>query len=138
MFAPTGDNRVQRHPRKGRFLILASFLLLLGLLFLYFGADFLVSGSSRLALSFGVRPLIVGMTIVALATSMPELMVSMAAIFKQSSDLAAGNVIGSNIANIGLILGTTALLTPMAVARGTLRRELPIMLLASKRRKAEA
>ena len=104
---------------------------MVGLALLYFGAEALVRGSSRLALAIGVRPLVVGMTVVAFATSMPEMMVSLAAVFKDSSNLAAGNVIGSNIANIGLILGATALLAPMAVARGTLTREIPIMLAAS-------
>jgi len=112
-------------------LILATGVLLVGLALLYFGAEALVRGSSRLALAIGVRPLVVGMTVVAFATSMPEMMVSLAAVFKDSSNLAAGNVIGSNIANIGLILGATALLAPMAVARGTLTREIPIMLAAS-------
>ena len=99
-----------------------------GLLLLYYGAEYLVNGSSRLALSFGVSPLIVGMTIVAFATSMPEMTVSLMASLKGSSDIAAGNVVGSNIANIGLILGVAALLVPMAVAKSTLRRELPFML----------
>ncbi len=112
-------------------MITASILLLAGLAFLYYGAEFLVKGSSLLALSFGIRPLVIGMTVVAFATSMPEMMVSLAAVLKGSSNLAAGNVIGSNIANIGLILGATALLAPMAVARGTLVREIPIMLIAS-------
>lgn len=112
-------------------MITASILLCAGLVFLYYGAESLVRGSSRLALSFGIRPLVIGMTVVAFATSMPEMMVSLAAVLKGSSDLAAGNVIGSNIANIGLILGATALLAPMAVARGTLTREIPIMLVAS-------
>ncbi len=102
-----------------------------GLLLLYYGAEYLVSGSSRLALSFGIRPLIVGMTIVAFATSMPEMMVSLLAAFKGSADIAAGNIVGSNIANIGLILGVAALLSPIAVASRTLKRELPFMLGAS-------
>jgi cation:H+ antiporter len=112
-------------------LITASIVLFVGLALLYYGAEFLVKGSSRLALSFGIRPLVIGMTVVAFATSMPEMMVSLAAVFKESSNLAAGNVIGSNIANIGLILGATALIAPMTVARGTLVREIPIMLVAS-------
>ncbi len=112
-------------------MITASILLLAGLALLYCGAESLVKGSSLLALSFGIRPLVIGMTVVAFATSMPEMMVSLAAVLKGSSNLAAGNVIGSNIANIGLILGATALLAPMAVARGTLVREIPIMLIAS-------
>ncbi len=102
-----------------------------GLMLLYYGAEYLVSGSSRLALSFGIRPLIIGMTIVAFATSMPEMMVSLFAAFKGSADIAAGNVVGSNIANIGLILGVAALLSPIVVASKTLKREFPFMLGAS-------
>lgn len=102
-----------------------------GLAILYYGAEFLVGGSSRLAFSYGVRPLIVGMTVIAFATSMPELMVSLLAAVKGSSDIAAGNIIGSNIANIGLILGVAALLLPMVVARATLTREIPFMIGAS-------
>ncbi len=102
-----------------------------GLLLLYYGAEYLVTGSSRLALSFGIRPLIIGMTIIAFATSMPEMTVSLMASLKGSSDIAAGNVVGSNIANIGLILGVTAVLVPMAVAKSVLRRELPFMLAVS-------
>ncbi|WP_305042028.1 calcium/sodium antiporter [Geoalkalibacter sp.] len=102
-----------------------------GLFILYHGAEFLVNGSSQLAFSYGVRPLIVGMTVVAFATSMPELMVSLLAAVKGSSDMAAGNIIGSNIANIGLILGIAALLLPMAVGRATLTREIPFMIGAS-------
>lgn len=102
-----------------------------GLLLLYYGAEYLVTGSSRLALSFGIRPLIIGMTIVAFATSMPEMTVSLMASLKGSSDIAAGNVVGSNIANIGLILGVTAVLVPINVAKSVLRRELPFMLAVS-------
>lgn len=112
-------------------MVLVVLLFFAGLLLLYYGAEYLVTGSSRLAFSFGVRPLIVGMTVIAFATSMPELMVSLFAAFKGSSDIAAGNIIGSNIANIGLILGVAALLSPMMVARSTLRREIPFMIGAS-------
>ncbi|MBN2429776.1 MAG: calcium/sodium antiporter [Deltaproteobacteria bacterium] len=98
---------------------------------LYFGADFLVSGSSRVALALGIRPIIVGMTVVAFATSMPEFMVSLSAAIKGSSDIAAGNIIGSNIANIGLILGISALLFSIPVAKATLTREVPFMIFAS-------
>jgi cation:H+ antiporter len=98
-----------------------------GLVVLYYGADFLVDGSSRLALSFGIRPLIIGMTIVSFATSMPELMVSLLAVGKGSSAIAVGNIVGSNVANIGLILGVSALVLPLKVPRGLLRRELPFM-----------
>ncbi|BCR05737.1 K+-dependent Na+/Ca+ exchanger [Desulfuromonas versatilis] len=112
-------------------MVLAAALFVSGLLVLYFGAESLVKGSSRLALSFGVRPLIIGMTIVAFATSMPELMVSLSAALRGSSDIAAGNIIGSNVANIGLILGAAALLKPLAVPPSTLKRELPFMIGAS-------
>ena len=102
-----------------------------GLALLYYGADFLVDGSSRLALSFGIRPLIIGMTIVSFATSMPEMMVSLLAVGQGSSDIAVGNIVGSNVANIGLILGASALLMPLMVPRGLLSRELPIMIAAT-------
>ncbi|OQY18043.1 MAG: hypothetical protein B6I36_07865, partial [Desulfobacteraceae bacterium 4572_35.1] len=102
-----------------------------GLTLLYFGAEYLVEGSSRLALSYGVRPLIIGMTIVSFATSMPELMVSLLAIGQGSSAIAVGNIVGSNIANIGLILGLSALVIPLQVSRGLLRRELPFMVFAT-------
>ena len=112
-------------------MILDFILFAAGLLLLYYGAESLVSGSSRLALSFGVRPLIIGMTIVAFATSMPEMTVTLMASLKGSSDIAAGNVIGSNIANIGLILGVAAVLVPMSIAKSVLYRELPFMLAVS-------
>jgi cation:H+ antiporter len=112
-------------------MLLGSILVFAGLLLLYYGAESLVTGSSRLALSFGVRPLVVGLTVVAFATSMPELMVSLFAATRGASSMAAGNIIGSNIANIGLILGVAALITPIVVARSTLVREVPIMVVAS-------
>jgi cation:H+ antiporter len=112
-------------------MFFGAILVLAGLLLLYYGAEYLVTGSSRLALSFGVRPLVVGLTVVAFATSMPELMVSLLATTRGASSMAAGNIIGSNIANIGLILGVAALITPVVVARSTLVREMPIMIVAS-------
>ncbi|MGK2904856.1 MAG: calcium/sodium antiporter [Desulfuromonadales bacterium] len=112
-------------------MFFGAILVLAGLLLLYYGAEYLVTGSSRLALSFGVRPLVVGLTVVAFATSMPELMVSLLATIRGASSMAAGNIIGSNIANIGLILGAAALITPVVVARSTLVREMPIMIVAS-------
>lgn len=111
-------------------MFLGTILVLAGLLLLYYGAEYLVTGSSRLALSYGVRPLVVGLTVVAFATSMPELMVSLFAAVRGSSSMAAGNIVGSNIANIGLILGAAALIAPIAVSRSTLLREVPIMLVA--------
>jgi cation:H+ antiporter len=112
-------------------MFLGAILVMAGLLLLYYGAESLVAGSSRLALSFGVRPLVVGLTVVAFATSMPELMVSLLAATRGASSMAAGNIVGSNIANIGLILGVAALIAPIDVARSTLVREIPIMVAAS-------
>jgi cation:H+ antiporter len=112
-------------------MLFPAILTIAGLLLLYYGAEYLVSGSSRLALSYGVRPLVVGLTVVAFATSMPEMMVSLLAAFKGSASIAAGNIIGSNIANIGLILGSAALIAPIVVARRTLSREVPMMIAAS-------
>jgi cation:H+ antiporter len=102
-------------------------LFLLGLLFLYTGATWLVKGSSALAVLLGVRPLLVGITVVAFATSTPELIVSLIASLKGSSDLALGNIVGSNIANIGLILGLSGLLAPLHINISFLRKELPIL-----------
>ncbi len=112
-------------------MLLGTILVLAGLLLLYYGAEYLVTGCSRLALSFGIRPLVIGLTVVAFATSMPELMVSLFAVSRGASSMAAGNIIGSNIANIGLILGVAALITPIVIARSTLVREVPIMVVAS-------
>lgn len=104
-------------------------MLLVGLAGLFYGGNWLVRGASKLALSFGVSALVIGMTIVALGTSMPELLVSVQAALAGKSDLAIGNVIGSNIANIGLILGATGLITPLVVQAILLRREIPILIL---------
>ena len=106
-------------------------LLVAGLIGLFYGGNWLVRGASNLALSFGVSVLIVAMTFVAIGTSMPEMLVSLQAALAGKSDLAVGNVIGSNIANIGLILGATGLIAPLGVKAILLRREIPIMILIS-------
>lgn len=111
------------------------FLIILQLLFgavgLHFGAEWLVSGSSRLALSYGVKPLIIGLTLVAFGTSAPELTVSMAGALQNASDLSVGNVIGSNIANIGLVLGLSATIKPIYIEPEVFKRDLPAMLFAA-------
>jgi cation:H+ antiporter len=104
--------------------------LVFGGLVLYFGADWLVKGSAGLARAFGVKPLVVGLTVVAYGTSTPELAVSTAAILEGSSPLVLGNIIGSNIANLALILGLTALIAPPSVDGQLIRREVPVMCLA--------
>ncbi len=103
-------------------------LLLLGLVVLYFGAEWLIRGASSVAVGFGLRPLVVGLTVVALGTSLPEFMTNVFAAAAGNDGLALGNILGSNIANVGLILGVSALMAPLAVAPSTLRREYPIML----------
>ncbi|MCB9459253.1 MAG: calcium/sodium antiporter [Anaerolineaceae bacterium] len=104
---------------------------LIGLVLLFFGGNWLVEGASRLARSLGISPLVVGLTVVALGTSAPELLVSLSAALSGSSDIAVGNVVGSNIANIGLILGISGLIYPISVHVDLLKREIPIMLVAS-------
>lgn len=100
----------------------------IGLVVLYFGAEWLVKGAASLALRYGIRPLIVGITVVALATSMPEFVVNFFAALSGEDSLALGNIVGSNICNIALILGISSLVIPLAVAPSTLRKEYPIMM----------
>ncbi|NNE69252.1 MAG: calcium/sodium antiporter [Rhodothermales bacterium] len=109
-------------------MLLQFFLFALGLGVLYLGADWLVRGASALALDLGIRPLMVGLTVVALGTSMPELLLNVFAVVQGVDALAIGNIIGSNIANIGLILGVTALVLPLTVAPEALKKEYPMML----------
>jgi cation:H+ antiporter len=102
-------------------------LFVVGLLFLLVGAEGLVRGASRIATAMGVSPLIVGLTVVAFGTSAPEFAVGLAGVLAGSTDITVGNVVGSNILNILLILGLAALLTPLAVPRQMVRREVPVM-----------
>ena len=103
-------------------------MFILGLVVLVAGAELLVRGASRLATSFGVSPLVVGLTVVAFGTSAPEMAVSVGSALAGSPDLAIGNVVGSNIANILLILGISALITPLLVDEQIIRQEIPIMI----------
>ena len=105
--------------------------IIVGLAFLYYGGDFLVTGSVRLARSLKISPFIIGATVIAFGTSAPELAVAIFAALDGTSELAMGNVIGSNIANIGLVLGLTALICSMSIAPERLKRESPPLLLAS-------
>lgn len=99
-----------------------------GLLMLFIGAEGLIRGSSSLALRFGITPLVVGLTVVAFGTSSPELVVSLKAALEGNGDISLGNVIGSNIANIALILGVAALIRPLKVQAQVVKREVPIMI----------
>jgi cation:H+ antiporter len=109
-------------------MTLAIIYLLAGLVLLYYGAEALVRGSSSLALRLGLSPLVVGLTVVAFGTSTPELMVSLKAALAGQADISVGNVVGSNICNIGLILGICALVTPIATTSQIVRIDIPIML----------
>jgi len=105
-------------------------LFFLGFILLIKGADWLVSGASSLAYRFGISALVVGLTIVAFGTSAPELVVSLLASLAGNTDIAIGNITGSNIANILLILGISAIIYPLAVQKSTVWKELPFALLA--------
>ncbi len=102
-----------------------------GLVALVAGAELLVRGASKLALSFGISPLVVGLTIVAFGTSAPEVAVSVGAVLGGRTDIAIGNVVGSNIFNVLFILGLSAIITPLVVNIQLIRQEVPIMVGAS-------
>ncbi|MEP4076560.1 calcium/sodium antiporter [Haloferula sp.] len=107
--------------------------LIAGLALLSFGADWLVRGASELALKSGLQPLVIGLTVVAFGTSAPELIVSLKANLDPdtTADIAVGNVVGSNICNIALMLGLAALMRPFVVSSQVVRRELPILLVVT-------
>lgn len=112
-------------------MLLAMALLIIGLLLVAYGADRLVFAASILCRTFGIPPLIIGMTVVSIGTSLPEIIVSAAASLHGQLDLAVGAALGSNITNILLILGLAALVRPFTVHSDVLRRELPLMLFVS-------
>ena len=104
---------------------------LVGFVLLYFGAEWLVKGSSSLARSLGITPIVIGLTVVAFGTSAPELVVSLVSSIKGKSMIAVGNVVGSNICNIALVLGLSAVLNPIKSDPTVVRRDIPIMLAIS-------
>lgn len=106
-------------------------LLALGFVLLVKGADWFVEGASRLAERFGIPQLVIGLTIVAMGTSLPEAAVSVSAALKGSAEITIGNIVGSNILNVLLILGLTAVITPVAVQRSTVHYEIPYVILVS-------
>jgi cation:H+ antiporter len=107
------------------------FLFFVGLAALVGGAEILVRGASRFATSLGVSPLVVGLTVVAFGTSAPELAVGVSSALAGQADIALGNVVGSNIANVLLVLGVAALVTPVVAGVRVVRREVPLMIAAS-------
>lgn len=106
-------------------------LLVLGLLLLVAGAEGLVRGGSKLAAAAGISPLVIGLTVVAYGTSMPEMVVSVTAGFTGQVDIALGNVVGSNIFNVLFILGISALIVPLVVSQQLVRRDVPLMIAVS-------
>ncbi|MCI5065863.1 calcium/sodium antiporter [bacterium] len=110
-------------------MILKIFLLIVGIGVLLTGAEFLIRGSRDVALRLGISTLIIGLTVVAFGTSAPELFVSVAAALEGTADVAVGNIIGSNIFNLFVIIGLTAVLIPVQVPYSVIRRDLPLMLL---------
>ena len=108
-------------------VILSAVLLLIGLVMLCFGGNWLVNGGIGIAKKFRISNLVIGMTIVAFGTSSPELAASIAAAGDHSA-IILGNIVGSNIANVGMVIGVAAILVPLAVHKSVLRKEIPIML----------
>lgn len=109
----------------------ASGAIIIGLVLLAWSADRFVEGASSIASHLGVSALIIGITIIGFGTSAPEILVSVIAVVEGTPDIAIGNALGSNIANIGLILGITALITPIPIDAGLLRREFPLLIIAT-------
>ena len=109
-------------------MLIASAAILVGFIILVWSADLFVAGAAAIAENLGMSPILIGLTIVSLGTSAPEVLVSVNAALYGAGDLAVGNAIGSNIANIGLVLGITVLIAPLPVHRNRLRRELPTVL----------
>lgn len=106
-------------------------LLIAGLILILAGAEFLVEGSSSIAKKFGVSEFVIGLTIVGIGTSTPEMVVSFLSAFEGKASMAIGNVIGSNIFNTALILGVTALISPLIITRNNLKRDIPLNILAT-------
>lgn len=111
--------------------LITTILFILGFFLLIGGAEVLVRGSSRLAIAAGISPLVVGLTVVAYGTSAPELAVSVQASFAGQSGIAIGNVVGSNISNILLVLGVSAAIAPLAVSQQLIRWDIPVMIVLS-------
>lgn len=106
-------------------------LFAIGIIILIKGADFLVEGASSLAIRFRIAPIVIGLTVVALGTSAPELVVSLTSAIRGNTDIALGNIVGSNILNILLVLGISAVIYPLTVAKNTTWKEIPFSFLAA-------
>jgi len=109
-------------------MLIASAAILVGFIILVWSADLFVAGAAAIAENLGMSPILIGLTIVSLGTSAPEVLVSINAAITGAGELAVGNAIGSNLANMGLVLGVTALIAPLPVHRNRLKREMPTLL----------
>ena len=109
-------------------MLISIFSLFVGSLLLYFGAEWIIKGGVSISNKFGISKLVIGLTVVAFGTSLPELLVSLIAVFENSPSLAIGNVVGSNVANVGLVLGISALIFPISINYAPIRRDLFIYL----------
>ena len=109
-------------------MLISILSLIVGSLLLYFGAEWIIKGGVSISNKFGISKLVIGLTVVAFGTSLPELLVSLIAVFENSPSLAIGNVVGSNIANVGLVLGVSALIFPISINFASIRRDLFIYL----------
>ncbi|MEQ9463386.1 MAG: calcium/sodium antiporter [Haliea sp.] len=112
-------------------MLLATAAILVGFIVLIWSADLFIAGAAAIASNMGMSPIIIGLTIVSIGTSAPEILVSVTAALSDAGELAIGNAIGSNIANIGLVLGATLMIAPMTVQAGCMRRELPALLMVT-------
>lgn len=107
-------------------ILIQIIILLAGLLLILFGANYLVDGSSSIAKKFGISEFVIGLTIVGIGTSTPEMVVSFLSSFQGKADMAIGNIVGSNIFNTMLILGVTALISPLVITRSNLKKDIPL------------
>ena len=106
-------------------------ILLAGLLLILFGANFLVDGSSSIAKKLGLSEFVIGLTVVGIGTSTPEMVVSFMSSFQGKADMAIGNIVGSNIFNTAMILGVTALIAPLTITRSNLRKDIPLNIIVT-------
>ena len=107
------------------------FILIAGLLLILFGANYLVDGASSIAKRFGLSEFIIGVTIVGIGTSAPEMVVSFMSAIQGKADMAIGNIVGSNIFNTAMILGVTALIAPLTITRSNLRKDIPLNIIVT-------
>lgn len=112
-------------------MLIQSIILICGLLLILFGANYLVDGSSSIAKKFGLSEFIIGLTIVGIGTSTPEMVVSFLSSFQGKADMAIGNIVGSNIFNTMMILGITALITPLSITKSNLRKDIPLNIIVT-------